>query len=351
MAAIPVFVTLRNADGPMAGVTVHLAASRGAGVDTITAPSPRTDGNGVYRAYLSSRTPGRTELAVTNLRAIFPETIAVAFAPPPPAGPGYDTGAGDAGDTSFGSLTIEAPPGAFDTFVRYVVRAGAADTAAYARANAHALAGAPAVALLPENAYGAQTYEIHAQRRSDSAPLDTGLLRPVRLNFAIPVGLAAFDRAALVIMLLDERDEDHDGVTGEWLPLPTTVDVARGVAWTEVAHFSVYRLAAQAVTVASLNDLVVYPNPWRRDRHAGNANPGVKLLLPVGRTFELSIHTLTGELVERVALNTAGGLASYGYCWDLTNAHGVRVASGVYLIVVRDTQSGETTVRKVAIID
>ncbi|HNW93863.1 MAG TPA: T9SS type A sorting domain-containing protein, partial [bacterium] len=172
----------------------------------------------------------------------------------------------------------------------------------------------------------------------------------VRVIFDIPASMSAGARAQLKVYLLDELDDDGDGITGEWLPLVTTIDEVNNQVWAEVPHFSIYRLGVSTVPVAGLNDVIVYPNPWRSDRHARNANPGVKILLPVNRNFEIKIYNIAGDLIDADNVNTVGGVNSVVHLWNLTNAHGRNVASGVYFIVIRDTGSGESTTRKVAII-
>lgn len=80
------------------------------------------------------------------------------------------------------------------------------------------------------------------------------------------------------------------------------------------------------------NDVKVYPNPWRRDRH--NGMPWKIGGLPAGS--EVKIYTLSGHLVKR--LQSSAGIAT----WDLTNESGKSVAAGVYLYVATDGHDGRT---------
>jgi hypothetical protein len=83
----------------------------------------------------------------------------------------------------------------------------------------------------------------------------------------------------------------------------------------------------------------VYPNPWRSDKHAGKnvifAN------LPLSSTVK--IFTVSGHLARD--LGTVNGSVA----WDLTNDSGDKVASGVYIYLITDSQ-GDKVKGKVAVI-
>lgn len=83
----------------------------------------------------------------------------------------------------------------------------------------------------------------------------------------------------------------------------------------------------------------IYPNPWRSDKHAafGMTFDG----LTVGTTIK--IFTVSGH--EAKELHTDGPKV----VWDLTNDSGDKVASGIYLYVITDSQ-GDKVRGKVAVI-
>jgi hypothetical protein len=83
----------------------------------------------------------------------------------------------------------------------------------------------------------------------------------------------------------------------------------------------------------------VYPNPWRSDR--GYAQQ-VTFALLTGNTT-LKIFTVSGHLIK--TLNTSNASVT----WDLTNDSGDKVASGIYLYLITDSQ-GDKVKGKVAVI-
>jgi len=95
-----------------------------------------------------------------------------------------------------------------------------------------------------------------------------------------------------------------------------------------------------------LSQVKVYPNPWRKDKHA--SHPSITFAnLPIGTTVKL--FTVSGHKVK--AIGETGGQVS----WDLTNDSGDKVASGiyVYLITIGDTGYGGSAQKlkgKVAVI-
>jgi hypothetical protein len=76
----------------------------------------------------------------------------------------------------------------------------------------------------------------------------------------------------------------------------------------------------------------VYPNPWRASRgdHAITFDQ-----IPAGSTVK--IFTVSARWVATLTAD-AGGKAS----WNLTNDSGERVASGIYLYLITDSQGNKT---------
>jgi hypothetical protein len=92
-------------------------------------------------------------------------------------------------------------------------------------------------------------------------------------------------------------------------------------------------------TNASAFSPQVYPNPWRADKHSGQ--PVTFANLPSGSTVK--IFTVSGHLARD--LGTVNGSVA----WDLTNDSGDKVASGIYLYLITDSQ-GDKVKGKVAVI-
>ena len=85
--------------------------------------------------------------------------------------------------------------------------------------------------------------------------------------------------------------------------------------------------ASSGQGLSDLNSMLVYPNPWRADRHGS----GVPIIFDsVTADSTVKIFTMSGYLVR--TLSPASGKAS----WDLKNDSGEMVASGIYLYSVAD---------------
>jgi hypothetical protein len=84
----------------------------------------------------------------------------------------------------------------------------------------------------------------------------------------------------------------------------------------------------------------VYPNPWRSDKHAGKSVTFANL--PLNSTVKL--FTASGHKVKELSAQSSG-LST----WDLTNDSGDKVASGVYIYLITDSQ-GDKVRGKVAVI-
>jgi hypothetical protein len=100
--------------------------------------------------------------------------------------------------------------------------------------------------------------------------------------------------------------------------------------------------AAQAyVTLvpADLDQVRVYPNPWRADRHA--SIPVTFDRLTVNTTIK--IFTVAGHWVKTLPTS------STSVTWDLTNDDGEKAASGLYLYLLQ-TDSGDKKTGKIAVI-
>ena len=84
----------------------------------------------------------------------------------------------------------------------------------------------------------------------------------------------------------------------------------------------------------------VYPNPWRADRHSGNELVTIDGL-PIGSTVK--IFTVSGHWVKDLTVTVDKAP------WDLKNNAGDKVASGIYLYLIKDS-SGDMKKGQVVII-
>jgi hypothetical protein len=122
-----------------------------------------------------------------------------------------------------------------------------------------------------------------------------------------------------------------------WAPLPGRYTVS--VYATDGTSQS--NTAAQTLTLvnADLSGVKVYPNPWRKDKHAG----GNITFAGLPTNVTVKIFTASGHLVRE-----AGGVSNE-WRWDRKTDQGDEAASGVYLYLITDSQ-GNKKRGKVAII-
>jgi len=88
------------------------------------------------------------------------------------------------------------------------------------------------------------------------------------------------------------------------------------------------RPTAPAAAKADLSAVRVFPNPWRVDRHAGSD----VTIDGLTQSSEVRIFTVSGRWVRTIAAPDGTGR------WDLRNDAGQRVASGVYLYLITDSE-------------
>ena len=95
---------------------------------------------------------------------------------------------------------------------------------------------------------------------------------------------------------------------------------------------------ASTLLGVSTNEMRIYPNPWRKDRHEGK-NVTVSGLVPGS---ELKIFTVSGHLIKQ------GTAPSNTFQWDLRDNSGQEIASGVYLFLATDA-NGQSARGKFAV--
>ena len=93
-------------------------------------------------------------------------------------------------------------------------------------------------------------------------------------------------------------------------------------------------------SVAEMDDLFVYPNPFSYER----ADMERVIIDRLSERTTIRIMTVDGRLVRR--LEAQGGRAE----WDVRDSNGRRVATGVYIIVSVDDQNDQRGVGKLVVI-
>lgn len=140
------------------------------------------------------------------------------------------------------------------------------------------------------------------------------------------------DQARLVLSRLDET-------TGRCAPLTSRVDISASTRAVTalIDHLSLYQIML-STPGTRLSDVEVFPNPLRPSQ-AGQSLMTFRSL-PAGAKVQL--FTLRGELVWETAADASGSAR-----WPGTNQSGRRVASGVYLVLLK--QGSSTKMIKVAV--
>ena len=100
-------------------------------------------------------------------------------------------------------------------------------------------------------------------------------------------------------------------------------------------------IIAGSGTATNLNNVVVYPNPFKQ----GELINGFVTFANITADVQIKIYTIAGELVDEINLANTTGSAR----WDCKNKKGESVASGVYLYVMKNSV-GEKKTGKVVII-
>jgi len=100
-------------------------------------------------------------------------------------------------------------------------------------------------------------------------------------------------------------------------------------------ELSVYGLFKSPSPADDLSAVAVYPNPFKPNDNnpaTGDYSTGIKFV-NLTRNAQVYIYNIAGELVRRAGLDAD----EYGECrWDVKNDDGEKVASGVYIFVVKD---------------
>jgi hypothetical protein len=118
--------------------------------------------------------------------------------------------------------------------------------------------------------------------------------------------------------------------------------VAVEIAGSELAEGRIYRLFSPAGALANLNEVKVYPNPYKPNSGLGHTKITFTNII---NESTVKIYTLTGELVRTLRDELALGEVN----WDAANDDGQKVASGLYIFLVESNDSKHKT-GKLAII-
>jgi fibronectin type III domain protein/galactose oxidase-like protein/Kelch motif protein len=125
----------------------------------------------------------------------------------------------------------------------------------------------------------------------------------------------------------------YNPVSGQCLPLKTTINVGLRTITANLNHFSVFQLILKTAAT-NLNNISVYPNPFYPNR-----GQGFVTIDNIPANSAIRIYTLAGTKVW------SGNATSTGLAvWDGVNKYNELVASGIYLCVI-DSSVGKKIIK------
>jgi subtilisin family serine protease len=154
--------------------------------------------------------------------------------------------------------------------------------------------------------------------------------------------ITGWQETNLRIYQLNENTANWEEVSGRQLIHRNSNVVAVEIAGNELAEGRIYRLFAPAGSLENLDEVKVYPNPYKPNSGLGHTKITFTNIM---NESTVKIYTLTGELVRTLRDDLALGEVS----WDAANEDGQKVASGLYIFLVESNDSKHKT-GKLAII-
>ncbi|MDO8806108.1 MAG: kelch repeat-containing protein [Elusimicrobiota bacterium] len=121
----------------------------------------------------------------------------------------------------------------------------------------------------------------------------------------------------------------YNPLSGQCLPLETTVNIGLRTITATLNHFSLFQLMKRTAA-SDLNNVLIYPNPFYANR-----GQGFVTIDKIPANSKVRIYTLSGEKIWEAAAGTTGVII-----WKGMNKSGYLVASGIYLAVI-DSTSGK----------
>jgi len=142
--------------------------------------------------------------------------------------------------------------------------------------------------------------------------------------------IIGFDENKLAVGYYDETQK-------RWVVLDTARNIVANTLFATTTHFSKYAIL-QLVLAANLDNLVVFPNPFKPGSGGRYDFNGITFGgLTAGA--KIKIFSISGGLVRELNETDNDGI----YIWDTKNTSNENVASGVYLYLVTDTAGNKKT--------
>jgi hypothetical protein len=112
----------------------------------------------------------------------------------------------------------------------------------------------------------------------------------------------------------------------------------------DINHFSIYALAIVLSPSNDMNNVIVYPSPYKPANTSGYGDSPLGkgiIFEKLTQNAKIRIYNIAGELVKDVKESDVG--SSGAYIWDTKNESGEYVASGVYIYYI--TSSLDTSIK------
>ncbi len=164
----------------------------------------------------------------------------------------------------------------------------------------------------------------------------------ITIQLSYPGDITGWHESNLRIYQLNESSANWEEVQGSQLVHRNSHTIAVEIAGSELAEGRIYRLFAPAGALENLEEVKVYPNPYKPNSGLGHTRITFTNIM---NESTVKIYTLTGELVRTLHDDLALGEVS----WDAANEDGQKAASGLYIFLVESNDSKHKT-GKLAII-
>ncbi|MCL1971470.1 MAG: T9SS type A sorting domain-containing protein [Endomicrobia bacterium] len=142
--------------------------------------------------------------------------------------------------------------------------------------------------------------------------------------------ITGMNEDTLVIARYDEEKQ-------VWVPLQSKVDKVNKQVTANINHLSVYAIMGTANAVKAFEDVRYYPNPIQPSKGLNYSRMQFSNI-PAGT--RIKIYTMLGQVVRDLEAD-ASGMA----VWDGKNDAGEKVASGVYIVYMKDGSGNKKRIK------
>ncbi|OGS21830.1 MAG: hypothetical protein A2252_00015 [Elusimicrobia bacterium RIFOXYA2_FULL_39_19] len=168
------------------------------------------------------------------------------------------------------------------------------------------------------------------------------LMSNVTIVIPYPASITGETENGLRIYTLNETTNDWELVSGNH-----TIDKANHTVSINVAHFSVFRILGTVLSADTLNEVRVYPNPFKPNDNkpeTGDWNTGI-YFDGLTNNSTIKVYTMSGELVNTLEETDNDGK----YQWDVKNKEKEKLSSGTYIYKITNT-TGEKITGKIGVV-